>query len=69
MQKLKSLKKSIIIEVKNIDKWLGFTKRVECLAKNPAFISLRDHKKFSLVYPEVFSLLRKVNLEKEVRLY
>ena len=36
--------KSINLEAKNIAKKLQLAERVECLAKNPAFITLKDHK-------------------------
>ena len=36
--------KSINLEAKNITKKLQLAERVECLAKNPAFITLKDHK-------------------------
>ena len=38
------LEKSINLEAKKIAKKLEFVERVECLAKNPAFITLKDHK-------------------------
>ena len=34
----------INLEAKNIAKKLDLAERVECLAKNPAFITLKDHK-------------------------
>ena len=38
------LEKAINMEVKHISKNLDLDNRIECLAKNPAFISLKDHK-------------------------
>ena len=40
----KRLEKSINLEAKNISKKLDLVERVECLAKNPAFTTLKDHK-------------------------
>ena len=38
------LEKSINLEAKNIAKKLDLAERVECLAKKPALITLKDHK-------------------------
>ena len=38
------LEKSINLEAKKIAKKLELVERVECLAKNPALITLKDHK-------------------------
>ena len=40
----KRLEKAINMEAKHISKKLEPENRIECLAKNPAFISLKDHK-------------------------
>ena len=38
------LEKSINLEAKNIAKEVDLIERVECLTKNPAFVTLKDHK-------------------------
>ena len=59
------LEKSINLEAKNIAKKLDLTERVECLAKKPAFITLKDHKdNFQASLPAALSILQKVNLVK-----
>ena len=40
----KLIEKSINLEAKNIAKKLDLVERVECLEKNPAFITRKDHK-------------------------
>ena len=51
------LDNSINLEPKNITKKLDLVERVEYLAKNPAFITLKDHKEmFRLVYPAALSI-------------
>ena len=51
------LEKSINLGAKNIAKKLDLVERVECLAKNPAFITLKDHKEhFRLDYPAAWSI-------------
>ena len=40
----KRLEKAINMEAKHISKKLELSNRVECLAENTAFISLKDHK-------------------------
>ena len=63
----------INLEAKNIAKKLDLAERVECLAKNPAFITLKDHKEgfqgclpCRLINPSKSELgkARKVKLEK-----
>ena len=67
------LKKSINLEAKNIAKKLDLAERVECLVKNPAFITLKDHKEnfqaslpCRLINPSksVLGKVSKVKLEK-----
>ena len=38
------LEKAINMEAKNIAKKIQLSDRIECLAKTPAFITLKDHK-------------------------
>ena len=40
----KSLEKAINVEARNIAKKIQLSDRMECLAKTPAFITLKDHK-------------------------
>ena len=40
----KRLEKAINMEAKHISKKLELSNRIECLAENTAFISLKDHK-------------------------
>ena len=59
------LEKSINLEGKNIAKKLDLTEGVECLGKNPAFITLKSIKKiFRLVFPAALSILQRVDLVK-----
>ena len=67
------LEKSINLEAKNIAKKLDLAERVECLVKNPAFITLKDHKEnfqaslpCRLINPSksVLGKVSKVKLEK-----
>ena len=59
------LEKSINLEAKNIAKKLDLAEGVECLVKNPAFITLKPlNKIFRLVYPAALSILQRVNLVK-----
>ena len=38
------LEKAISMEAKNIAKKIQLSDRIDCLAKTPAFITLKDHK-------------------------
>ena len=42
------LEKAINIEAKNIAKRIQLSDRTECLARTPAFITLKDHKEFPI---------------------
>ena len=59
------LEKSINLEAKNIAKKLDLTERAECLAKNPAFVTLKNHKdNLQASLPAALSIRQKVNLVK-----
>ena len=62
---MERLGKAINIEAKHISKKLELDNRIECLAKNPACISLKDHKpNFQLSFPVSLSTLPKATLAK-----
>ena len=60
------LEKSINMEAKHIAKKLELTDRIEDLERNPAFITLKDHKKIlAQSYHAVLLTLQKANLRKQ----